>query len=170
MVEKVIALHKEFENLRKIKPEKREGHPNIIKFNDKLGTTLPFWPRNILEKMEQNKTKLKNDEDKSAAEEDILFLKSMMTDRAFQYGSVDLNISKLEAKRVKQLEREHEQQVMREKRQKLDAMINNATVELSGSSEDEDLLPETIPIYTATKRLHKRVMNTGTHLFVPMTY
>ena len=50
--------------------------------------------------MEQNKTKLKTDEEKSAAEEDLLFLKSMMTYRAFQYESVDLNISKLEAKRT----------------------------------------------------------------------
>ena len=154
MVEKVIALHKEFANLRKLNPEKREGNPNIKKFNEKLVTTLPFWPRNALDKMEKNMVKLKTKKEKSAAKEDILFLKSMMTDRVAQYRSIDLNTSQLEVNRAKRIEREQIQQENREKRQKLDALINNASVELSGSSEDEDLLPEPIPIYTVAKRSH----------------
>lgn len=102
--------------------------------------------------MEKNNTKLKTNNVKCVAEEDILFLKSMMTDTVAQYGSIDLKTSQLEVNGAKRIQREQIQQENREKRQKLDALINNDSVELSGSSEDEDLQPEPISIYTVPKR------------------
>ena len=57
MAEKILALFKEYENLRKINPDRRENHPLIKEFKDKLGTTMQFWPRNALAKMEQSPVK-----------------------------------------------------------------------------------------------------------------
>ena len=81
MAEKILALFKEYKNLRKINPDRRENHPLIKEFKDKLGTTMQFWPINALAKMEQGKVK-KRPFEIAAMDEDISFLNCMMTDPA----------------------------------------------------------------------------------------
>ena len=76
MTEKILALFKEYENLRKIDPDRRENHPLIKEFKDKLATTMQFWPRNALAKMKQSKMKKRMFEI-AAIDEDISFLDSM---------------------------------------------------------------------------------------------
>ena len=48
MAEKILALFKEHENLRKFNPDRRENHPLFKEFKNKLATTMQFWPRNTL--------------------------------------------------------------------------------------------------------------------------
>ena len=166
MAEKILALFKEYENLRKINLDRRENHPLIKMFKDKLGTTMKFWPRNALAKMEQSKVKKRLFEI-AAIDEDISFLNSMMTNRAAQYSSVDIKMSKIDNRR---LVRKQEGQRMKEnqkKRQQLDATL----AQLSASSEDEHTDEEdaTVPIYSLStpKRSHERVVKIGTNIFVP---
>ena len=72
----------------------------IKAFQEKMCSTLPFWPRNILAKMEQKKYK-KTVKEIAAIDDDISFLHSMMVDRKWSYDSVDVNVTKLETNRNK---------------------------------------------------------------------
>ena len=49
---------------------------------------MPFWHRKIIEHMEESK-KGKSQVKQAAIDEDIVFMKSMMTDRAAQYSVCD---------------------------------------------------------------------------------
>ena len=166
MAEKILALFKEYENLRKINPNRRENHPLIKEFKDKLGITMQFWPRNALAKMEQSKVK-KCLFEIAAIDEDISFLNSMMTDRAAQYSSVDVKMSKIDTWRLVCKQEGPRMKENLKKRQQLDATL----AQLSASSEDEHTDEEdaTVPIYflSTPKRSHKRVVKTGTNIFVP---
>ena len=99
MTEKVKELNKEYTDLRKVLVKKRTDNPRISKFQDKLGKTMPFWPKAVETLMEESK-KGKKDVEKIAIAEDIAFLKSMMTDRLASYTTVDNTTSKLEENRL----------------------------------------------------------------------
>ena len=120
MAEKILALFKEYENLRKINPDRRENHPLIKEFKDKLGTTMQFWPRNALAKMEQSKVK-KRPFEIAAIDENISFLNSMMTDRAAQYSSIDVKMSKIDNRRLVRNQEGQRMKKNQKKRQQLDA-------------------------------------------------
>ena len=91
----------------------------------------------------------------------------MMTDRAAQYSAVDLKTSEIDNQRLVCKREGQRMKENQEKRQQLDATLG----QLSALSEDvytdeEDL---TVPIYSLStpKRSHKRVVKTGTNIFVP---
>ena len=91
----------------------------------------------------------------------------MMTDRAPQYSSADVKMSKIHNWR---LVRKQEGQRMKEnykKRQQLDAIL----AQLSASREDEHTDEEdaAVPIYSLStpKRSRKRVVKTETSILVP---
>ena len=101
MAEKIVELYSEYNNLYKIKPEKRKEHIKIKQFRGKLDTTMPFYSRKFEKRMEDSK-KGKTQMEKEAIQEDMLFLKSMKTDRIAQYASKDKQTAKLqEARRVR---------------------------------------------------------------------
>ena len=60
---------------------------------------MQFWPRNALAKMELSKKK-KCPFEITAIDEDVSFLNSMMTDRAAQYSSVDVKMSKIDNQKL----------------------------------------------------------------------
>ena len=72
MAEKILALFKVYETLMKINPDKRENNSLIKTFKDKLATTMQFWPRNALAKMEQSEMK-KHPFEIATIDEDIFF-------------------------------------------------------------------------------------------------
>ena len=159
MADKILALVKDFENLKKLNPERRVGNPVIKTFQEKMCCALPFWPRNILAKMEQKKYK-KTVQEIAAIDDDIAFLHSMMGDRKWSYDSVDVNVTKLEMNRNKRQ--------MKEELQKNEDLNQDQDFESSESSEDESQ-KDTIPIFSLStpKRSHKRVVKTGTTVFIP---
>ena len=55
MAEKVEELYDEFRRLMKLNPERREDNPKIKDFQQKLCCTMPFWPGNVEERMDQSK-------------------------------------------------------------------------------------------------------------------
>ena len=80
--------------MRKINSDRRENHPLIKEFQDKLATLMQFWLRNSLAKIEYSKMK-KRQFKIAAIDKDILFLNSKITDGAAQYSLVDVKMSKI---------------------------------------------------------------------------
>ena len=71
-------VEKLFEELQEISWHSRRTKKKEL-FKIKLLKTMPFWPRNCLEKMENDLTKKRTQVEKKTLQEDILFLKSMFT-------------------------------------------------------------------------------------------
>ena len=55
MEEKVQKLLIEYKKLQKVNCNIRSGDSNISKFNEKLQETMPFWPKDVIKKMEESK-------------------------------------------------------------------------------------------------------------------
>ena len=50
----ILNFHeKEYRDLFKIKPNKRNGHPKVTIFKSKLAKTMPFWPKDCEELLEK---------------------------------------------------------------------------------------------------------------------
>ena len=54
-ISKITHLHNEYLKLKKISSSKRTSHPRITEFKEKLHQSMPFWPKNIIQQMEQSK-------------------------------------------------------------------------------------------------------------------
>ena len=87
IAEKIIELHSLNRSIFKIIPEKRNGHCKIEEFYEKLKQTMPFWPRSDENRKENEKGKSK--QEMEAIDEDILFLRSMKTNRIAHYATKD---------------------------------------------------------------------------------
>ena len=88
MAEKIEALFKEYENVRKLNNDRK--HAKVIEFKNDLEETMQFWPRNTIQEMEKlldRRNILENE--RTAIQEDINFLKSMQTDRKASYTGRD---------------------------------------------------------------------------------
>ena len=72
----------------KISFSKRTSHPKIKEFKEKLHQSMLFWHKNIIQQMEQSKRD-KLTVEKVAIEEDIYFMKSMMSNRDAHYSGCD---------------------------------------------------------------------------------
>lgn len=97
MAEKVEALIKEYENIKKLnEADKTEGNPKIVAFRLQLEETMAFWPKNIIQEMEvlRDRPNILQDEE-NAIQEDINFLHSMQTDRKACYTGRDKRYEKL---------------------------------------------------------------------------
>ena len=160
MAEKVEALHQEYASLRKLNPERRSDNPKMKLFQEKLQNTMPFWHRDVEKRMEGSKNG-KNEVEKIAIDEDIAFLKSMMTDRVASYCSQDKVTLKLEEKRLLRATQEEARSRKEEERKLTEA--SPSVIEYS-EAEEEDIhdLEHSTP-----KRSHKRRVKTGTTIFIP---
>ena len=87
MAEKIIELHSLYRSLFKIISEKRNGHRKIEEFLEKLEQTMAFWPRDDEKRKENEKGKSKKEVE--AIDEDILFSRSMKTNRIAHYATKD---------------------------------------------------------------------------------
>ena len=133
MIEKILDLHKEYKNLTRTNPEKRTDNPLVNTFKTKLETTMPFRPRNVIEKMEKSKQK-KGSTEVLAIEEDIRFLKSMMKDRIAHYTSVDSNYAEVERKQFKRQQEAQKRKEVHIKKPKLEDTVSEFSL-----SEDDSV-------------------------------
>ena len=90
MEDEVLSLHKEMKGLLKHNHARRESVNCVSKINtfkDVLNLTMKFWPKNVMDLVD-------NDDDKR-------FLESMMTDRLLTIPPEDHAALEKIAKRVK---------------------------------------------------------------------
>ena len=81
----IAKLNQEYVNISKKKDEQR-----IKKFREKLQKTMNFWRKDVLQNMIHKTTRPRlNEVEKKAFEQDIEFLKNMMTTRTATYMSKD---------------------------------------------------------------------------------
>ena len=106
MCNKIQELYAEYTNIRKL-PVARLKSPRhlLTKFNNKLNRTMPFWPKNIISKMEARKLGHISDVEKAAIEEDIKFLQSMFEDRKATYAVKDTVTPLFEIRREERTKR-----------------------------------------------------------------
>ena len=159
MADKVEGLWEEYHRLMKLNPERRLGNPKVQLFKDKMDKTMPFWPKDIEKRMIDMK-KGKTARERATIDEDINFVRSMMTDRKYTYTGKDLITSKTVRHRYMKMQSE-QIRVIEE---------SNKSAEITGTPEfDEEVVEEdTTPTISETpKRSHKRTVKTGTHIFVP---
>ena len=55
MKHKVLKQHQEYASLRKLNQERRCDNPKMKQFQDKLQNTMPFWPRDVENLVEDSK-------------------------------------------------------------------------------------------------------------------
>ena len=107
----ILNFHeKEYRDLFKIKPNKRNGHPKVANFKSKLTKTMPFWPKDCEELLEKSKKSKKRDEILEI-EDTILFWKNMKDgDRSASYQGVNQTVSVREQKREDRRAQERQQE------------------------------------------------------------
>ena len=131
---KIKKLHEEYLTLQKLPLGKRANHSKVKAFKVKLQQTMPFWHRKIIEHMEESK-KGKSQVEQTAIDEDIVFMKSMMTDRAAQYSVCDkITPSIIEKRYVKA--QQAEKRALNEKKRKFEEFSVNVDSDL----EHEEML------------------------------
>ena len=164
MTQKILALHEDYWKLMKLNPERRLQNPLVIKFREKLSKTMPFWPGDAIKKMELLK-KGKVEVEKIAIDEDIAFLKSMITDRTAQYSNQDKTTTSIIRKRIN---REEQIQDRHENMKKIRIEENVQFEWLETDDENEDTIDsiESTSITTPV-RSHRRTLKTGTNVTIP---
>ena len=151
MAEEVEKLYKEMQRLQKINTDARvlsSNQEKILNFKSKLGTTMKFWPKNAIDRIEK--------------QEDKDFLVKMIEDRdSGTLGSVDIVLAVKEKKvsaRKEKGEKRRETELLR--RHQAEAVVSMDEVP---EENDEDKV-ETDNIFTAptSSRSHKRIKKQGT--------
>ena len=155
---KIKNLHKDYTTLKKIPLGKRGDHSKVKAFKVKLQQTMPFWHRKIIEHMEESK-KGKSQVEQTAIDEDIVFMKSMMTDRAAQYSVCDRITPAFIDKRYVKAQ-QAEKRALNEKKRKFEEISEK----FDSDSELEDM--EIDYVLPPSVRSHKRTVKTGTTLKV----
>ena len=165
---KIENLYYEFASVRRL-PKNRIKSSIRHAFQEKLSTTFPAWPKDILEQMERSKKQNMSRVEKEAIEEDMQFVISMQTDRKASYIGVDKVISQIEENKTKNRKRVRDEEgISHSDFITVDAIPDDGidmpvTMEQSGhtsNSSKEDACPR-------AKRAHVRQHKTGTHIFVP---
>ena len=130
---KIKNLHKDYTTLKKHPLDKRADHPKVKAFKVKLQQKMPFWLIKIIEHVEESKNG-KNQVEKAAIDEDMVFMKSMMTDRAAQYSSCDrITPSFIDKRYVKA--QQAEKRALNEKKRKFEEISKK----FDSDSEPEDM-------------------------------
>ena len=154
MAEEVLKLHKRYRDILAIRPmyrSKGKAAQNISGFIDDMSKTMKFWPRNVLDTME-------NEEDKQ-------FIISMMEDRKFTMVGVDKITARKERKNIQSKDGE----MSRSSRDQSELTSQFETVEMiesetSTGSEAED--NDFIAPSTSTRK-HRRIIKTGVDCHIP---
>ena len=158
-ISKITHLHNEYLKLKKISSSKRTSHPRITEFKEKLHQSMPFWPKNIIQQMEQSKRD-KLTVETVTIEEDISFMKSMMSNREAHYSGCDkVTSSIINRRQFKSMQEKI--CVLKEKKRKSDQFLAYTDSYECEEESDSDFLPIT------PSRSHKRIVKTGTNLHVP---
>ena len=160
---KITALHNEYVTLRKIPPKKRLNNPKVNAFLKKIKLTMPLWPEDIFKIME-NQKKGKVEVEKLAIDEDMAFLRSMISDRIAHYSNQDKKTTSVIRKRS-----DRKKQVLNMHKKHNNIRIDeNDHTELSVSDDEDFSDHEFNPILTTTPvRSHKRTVKTGTTITIP---
>ena len=157
MAEKIVGLSQEYRSLLSTKSEKRAGNKKIQLFQEKLKTTMQFWPKDVGKRLESKK-KHKSPAEQHAVDEDLKFLQSMKTDRVAQYTGKDQAMAYIQKARS----------IWKEKsvmfaQKSLTGVPGSSALTCSSNStlsEDEGI------IELPPSRTHKRNVKKGTTIFV----
>ena len=155
----IKKLHNEYLKLKKLQSSRRASHPKIKDFKEKLHQSMPFWHKNIIQQMEQSKRD-KLEVEREAIEEDIYFIKSMMSNREAHYSGYDKVTSSVINRRQLKSKQE-ENRVLNEKKRKSDQFLSYTDTSECEEESDIDFLP------ISPGRSHKRIIKTGTNIHVP---
>ena len=151
----ILNLNKTYQNVNKKKNPAR-----IAEFQKQLTSTMQFWPRGTLQKMEKKaESHLTPMVEKVSLEEDIKFLKSMMSDRSASCSSKDIKHAERAntrlAKEVQGMKRQEEYESSSSKLKSPCTLFEEEEEEVC---EDEGHGMFTPP---PVKRSHKRTVKTG---------
>lgn len=161
VIKKIIQFHdNDYSKCMRIPRDRRNSSPQIVAFREKLNNTMPFFPSNVEDIMNENK-RFKSEKERQKIDEDILFLQNMLSDRTFTYSCKDMTSAKLEERRREKEEKAHVR--IEKERQRVNANVkeNNDNATESEQSDDE-YEPRKTP-----KRSHKRVVKAGTPALIP---
>ena len=165
MHKKIASLHSEFRGCMKHAKKVRSNRNQVTKFKEKMDKTMPFWPRNALMVMETSKNG-KLQFEKSAIDEDIQFLVSMMNDRVAQYASLDEDFTRRMAKKEERKEKDQQNALKRKQNEEL--RKENIKKFIGEDALDELIPDEDQDEYAGpSKESHARVVKTGTTIFIP---
>ena len=155
----ILALNKQYVDMRKIESQCRARNEKLIAFRNNLCKTMPLWPKDEIKNMEASKFGKRKIEIK-AIDEDIAFLKNMMSSRTASYTCKDLITSK-----YKEMRQERQQEALeRASKHRKDDMfiyfqddVDNGLGEEEYCSENQD----------GPKRKHRRSLKTGVTISIP---
>lgn len=164
MYEVIEALYHEYTNIRKLPAKRQNAHePIYSKFHEKLDKTMPFWPRDILSKMESRKAGHVSEVEKAAIDEDIKFLQSMMDDRKATYAARDRVTPMFERRRE-----EREKRVRAGPSSEDPYLYYQDDVGMDDSDESsDDGHTAALAATVAPKRKHRRTQKVGDWTFIP---
>ena len=164
---RILALYEKFQLIRKLKRGKVYDGSNksISEFRIQLTQTMPLYPKNAIELMLKEK-KGKLESEKMSIDEDIEFLKNMMTTRTAHYASLDKITTNLKRKRGARKEKD----LARAGTSRDDDPYVVETSTTEGMADlapgDTDLTPIECSSSTPPRR-HRRLKKTGEALFIP---
>ena len=165
MINKILALHEEFRKIQKVPSDRRQSSSLVKSFREKLEKTMPFYPSNA-EKLLIDSKKGKTEAEKSAIDEDILFLKDMMDGRNFTYASRDKVCSKILCNRAKRANLTAEFIAKGKEEKELASSSTSVPATEDSLEEATDDFNEPPPKQLCTpNRSHKRSIKTGSQGF-----
>ena len=140
MCEKVESLVDDYRNVCKA-----YNYTMVEKFKKKLNQTMPFWPRDLLTKMEAKLNSFgTSDVEETMIKEDLLFLKSMMDDRIAQYSSKDkVNNPRIAKSTLRKAKEQSKNSASTSGIQNVELQISDNEEIVNKSDSDEDFCPPT---------------------------
>ena len=177
--EKIEALFERYRRCQKmknrIKSERNSSQLQALQRDLRL--TMPFWPQNVMDIMEQRVEDEDDDEQKEKFKEDIIYLKDMMSNRIGVYTSLDT----VTVQKIKEIEEKNERKMLEISKRKqreidrlkenivlnenqIDEVLNDVESENDADRSDDFVFQEP-PI--KKPRLHRRSLKTGQTLFIP---
>ena len=166
---RIIKLYHQYQSICKIKRGKNfESNKRIIDFRRQLNETMPLYPKNVIEIMEKAKVG-KLEMEKKSIDEDIEFVKNMMTTRTASYTCLDKTTTKLMQKRQSRQEDEERRHARAATSRDNDPYVTDTTTDAAMADltpGDTDVIPDGAASSTP-KRPHRRLKRTGETLFIP---
>ena len=165
LTRKIISFHeKEYLKCVKISKNCRSNNSQIESFREKLSKTMPFYPTNVEDLMNDQK-RGKNEKERQMIDEDIAFLRNMMSERSFTYSRQDMTCSILEARRNEKAAKASAR-IEKEEKRKKEALTDNTYMNEPSELDSSD--SEFIPMSDQTpKRSHRRNVKVGTPAHIP---
>ena len=138
------------------------------KFQTKLEKTMPFWPKRIVSKMKNSK-KGKTPVKKMEIDQHINFLKSMMGNRLLSYSSLPTETDPTDETSIEfnikyDSHNNTKRKLITEKQEittSSDTFEQFDTIDSFSERQTQKRFKESL------RRNHKRLVKTGTHIFVP---